>query len=249
MSLHRPILKYLPTPETQGSPAYRGRVHFPPTPEISATYFAHSARIYDRSAIVVSPNVCSLPQRHCPDRTYVLSEGKGEAHLLKSVQPVEMQDDDEAADATPSSVEYEYDQGLTRMDYFSIPGSLSTTPEMVSWPGLDNRDGLFSSSKEKNSSLGLLSAPMLDVVVHDTHAGEASAPHDQTQGALSFLPPALPIARKRNLSQRGRDRQDRSHSIVGTENGDTPLAQSRRSRRASSFSNDVPPDSGCLGGF
>ncbi|OCH95709.1 hypothetical protein OBBRIDRAFT_498768 [Obba rivulosa] len=38
-------------------------VHFPPTPRISSQHPAHSPRTYDRAPIVVSPNVCQLPQR------------------------------------------------------------------------------------------------------------------------------------------------------------------------------------------
>lgn len=238
MSLRRPILKYLSTSEPQpAAPSYRGgRVHFPPTPEISATYFAHSARTYDRSAIEVSPNVCTLPQRHCPDRTYVLSDREGEAHLLKTVEPGEMQDDDVTGDGIPG---VEYDQSVTRMDYFSFP-ALSTTREMIEC------DGLLSSSKDANR--GLQSVPMLAVSVHNTHAREASSPHDHTQGALAFLPPTLPLERKRSLSLRDLGRLDRPHSIASAESGNTSPVRSRRLRRASSFSN-VPSDSGCLGGF
>ncbi|EMD42270.1 hypothetical protein CERSUDRAFT_90879 [Gelatoporia subvermispora B] len=38
-------------------------VHFPPTPGLSSHHPTHSPRSYDRAPIVVSPNVCQLPQR------------------------------------------------------------------------------------------------------------------------------------------------------------------------------------------
>jgi len=39
------------------------QVHFPPSPRLPPVYPAHSAKAYDRSAIVVQPNPCALPER------------------------------------------------------------------------------------------------------------------------------------------------------------------------------------------
>ncbi|KLO20431.1 hypothetical protein SCHPADRAFT_6061 [Schizopora paradoxa] len=48
------------------------KVHFPPSTSLTSTYTAHSASVYDRSPIQVSPNACALPERGCPGRTYML---------------------------------------------------------------------------------------------------------------------------------------------------------------------------------
>jgi len=46
-------------------------VHFPPSPSLTRTFSAHSSSTYDRSPIVVLPNICALPARGCPGRTYI----------------------------------------------------------------------------------------------------------------------------------------------------------------------------------
>ena len=249
MCLRRPILK-MSLAETQPrEPSSRGgHVHFPPTPEISSTYFAHSAKSYDRSAIVVSPNVCSLPKRHCPNRTYVLSDGKDEGHLLNSIETIGMRDDleeEEAEDDTPNA---DRDQGAAWIDYFSIP-SPSKVPQMA-WSESDDSDELFSPPNEIDSNRDHSPKPVLDIHVHDGHAHEASKPHEpRVQATLIFLPPAsLSAERNRNPSLQDLARQDRAHSLPDAESTGTRLARSRRSRRAS-FTNDVLPDSDCLSGF
>ncbi|KAF9221701.1 hypothetical protein BS17DRAFT_819214 [Gyrodon lividus] len=77
----RPILK-----RQQASPTYvhamskssdrLHAVHFPPSPTLTRTYVAYSSLAYDRSPIAVAPNVCALPERGCPGRTYTLNEDK-----------------------------------------------------------------------------------------------------------------------------------------------------------------------------
>ena len=49
----------------------RNTVHFPPSPTLTRTFSAHSPSTYDRSPIVVLPNICALPARGCPGRTYI----------------------------------------------------------------------------------------------------------------------------------------------------------------------------------
>ncbi|KAI0272456.1 hypothetical protein BC834DRAFT_856780, partial [Gloeopeniophorella convolvens] len=49
----------------------RNNVRFPPSPTLTRTFSAYSPSSYDRSPIVVLPNVCALPARGCPGRTYV----------------------------------------------------------------------------------------------------------------------------------------------------------------------------------
>ena len=76
MPAPRPILKGLPSSfvssETAPNPfpfsscpniVDSPHVHFPPTPTLTSTEITHSSYIYDRAPIVVTPNICALPER------------------------------------------------------------------------------------------------------------------------------------------------------------------------------------------
>ena len=78
----RPILKRSPqshpdNPTNDKFPPLRiprqcpNTVHFPPSPILARTFSAYSSSTYDRSPIVVLPNICALPARGCPGRTYL----------------------------------------------------------------------------------------------------------------------------------------------------------------------------------
>jgi hypothetical protein len=81
VALPRPILKHSsqfpPDPPDDKSLSLRlptqcrNTVHFPPSPSLTRTFSAHSSSAYDRSPIVVLPNICALPARGCPGRTYI----------------------------------------------------------------------------------------------------------------------------------------------------------------------------------
>lgn len=69
----RPILKRdmsfhkqasIPLPFTACGTILSPHVHFPPTPGLTETHPAHSPQTYDRHPIMVSPNVCVLPERN-----------------------------------------------------------------------------------------------------------------------------------------------------------------------------------------
>ena len=76
MPAPRPILKGLPSSlvssETASNPlpfsscpniVDSPHVHFPPTPTLTSTEITHSSFMYDRAPIVVTPNICALPER------------------------------------------------------------------------------------------------------------------------------------------------------------------------------------------
>ncbi|KAH9967298.1 hypothetical protein BC827DRAFT_1172993 [Russula dissimulans] len=81
LALPRPILKQPSqphpdlsddkTPSLRISQQCRNTVHFPPSPTLTRTFSAYSSSAYDRSPIVVLPNICALPARGCPGRTYI----------------------------------------------------------------------------------------------------------------------------------------------------------------------------------
>jgi len=66
----RPILKQ--TTSAFGSPMRSARVHFPPSPRLSTFQFTHSPQLYDRSPLIVQPNVCALPGRG--ERVYLAED-------------------------------------------------------------------------------------------------------------------------------------------------------------------------------
>lgn len=66
----RPILKQASS--TFGSPMRSARVHFPPSPRLSTFQFTHSPQLYDRSPLIVQPNVCALPARG--ERVYLAED-------------------------------------------------------------------------------------------------------------------------------------------------------------------------------
>jgi len=66
----RPILKQ--TKSTFASSMRSARVHFPPTPCLSTFQFTHSPQLYDRSPLIVQPNVCALPGRG--ERVYLVED-------------------------------------------------------------------------------------------------------------------------------------------------------------------------------
>lgn len=66
----RPILKHAST--SLGPSMRSARVHFPPSPRLSTFQFTHSPQFYDRSPLVVQPNVCALPGRG--ERVYLAED-------------------------------------------------------------------------------------------------------------------------------------------------------------------------------
>lgn len=68
----RPILKRNPSPTKQTTAPLpfsacgplSPHVHFPPTPGLTSIHAVYSPQTYDRAPILVSPNVCALPDRH-----------------------------------------------------------------------------------------------------------------------------------------------------------------------------------------
>ncbi|KAG6330048.1 hypothetical protein ID866_9040, partial [Astraeus odoratus] len=95
----RPILKHhldLPqTPESLLEPfpfaacpslLYNHHVHFPPTPTLTSTFITHSASTYDRTPVVVLPNVCALPGRH-ERELFIDNNPPGTEHKPSSAAP------------------------------------------------------------------------------------------------------------------------------------------------------------------
>lgn len=72
----RPILK---RPSSASSSAEKHAVHFA---TLTSTFLVHSSAAYDRSPIVVAPNLCALPERG--GRTYLLDDHHFGQHVVLS---------------------------------------------------------------------------------------------------------------------------------------------------------------------
>lgn len=96
MPATRPILKSLSfvSSETASNPLPFSscptildspHVHFPPTPALTSTANTHSSFMYDRAPIVVSPNICALPERG--GRSFIGSNSNQGGGALGYFQP------------------------------------------------------------------------------------------------------------------------------------------------------------------
>ncbi|KAF8527386.1 hypothetical protein BU17DRAFT_61543 [Hysterangium stoloniferum] len=240
----RSILKSQPAQPAGHSPR-AGHVHFPPSPQLSSTFYAHPSCYYDRSAIVVAPNDCALPSRNCPERTYVLSETRGEARLLIQVESPPAQyraEEEEDGDTTPTAT---YGQ---RTDYFTLPfpPSSSRIPELT-WSESEDSDGVTSPLTDTDSYSGALSIP-----ARCNRKAALQPPPEFSQDALSFLPhaptPPPPRQGKRSVSPRNRERKERTYA--SSSDSDAPLIPSSTSRRyVPTFTHSTTATYSCLDGF
>lgn len=254
----RSILKS--EPAKSSSAKGQSHVHFPPLPTqlVSATFYAYPAAYYDRTPVAVAPNECALPRRNCPDRTYVLCDR--EARLLTQVD-ADKEQKYHADESTPRP--YSSQQ---RLDYFSSPTyTLTASPYYsapprtvpdLTWSESEDSDALISPPVDLDLCQPLstlsLSSPAARTSTR-TQRPLLSSPTDVSQDVLSFLPhpPLPPHERKRSLSPRNRERKDRTSSSSDSDRPTFTTSRPKpfRPRYSSSFGSDIPPDSGCFGGF
>ena len=246
----------------------QSHVHFPPSPSqlVSATYYAYPSAYYDRTPLVVAPNECALPSRNCPERTYVICDR--EARLLKQVKDdVEQKseyDGDADARRTSLNTPRSYLSSQHHLDYFSPPSSYYPTPHTSSnmpeltWSESEDSDGLISPPLDSDSCHNFSALHMSSTATHDRTRSQRpflSSAADVSQDVLAFLPhpPLHPHERKRSLSPRNRQRKE--HTYSSSDSDHTPAFTTARPRplrsryATSEFNPDIPPDSGCLGGF
>jgi hypothetical protein len=178
----RPILKQ--TSSTLGSPTRSARVHFPPSPRLSTFQFTHSPQLYDRSPLVVQPNVCALPGRG--ERVYVVEDYDSPTQ------------DDIIRDSIPLREGYLPPE--RPRDTSTCPHPLSYSPSS-GHPESDESDDPPSTPPDpENQSATLL------IVTHpmDVLGPSLSRRHSDTD-VLGFLPhppaPGKPKRSKRNVKR------------------------------------------------
>ncbi|EIN03734.1 hypothetical protein PUNSTDRAFT_47928 [Punctularia strigosozonata HHB-11173 SS5] len=165
----RPILKRAPKSSNHA-------VHFPPSPTLTRTFFAHSSSSYDRSPITVAPNACAMPERGCPGRTYV--PGTTDDHSGRHLHPRVVATSSGLANVISAS-----DRTPRTSASTSSPGP---PPPLI--PDL---------SSESDESDGFASPPQL-FVRQSTGGGPLRAMFDglslSDENARRFLPHSLPPA-------------------------------------------------------
>ncbi len=252
----RPILKR----STSTPSAERHVVHFPPSPALTRTFDAYSPAAYDRSPIVVSPNVCALPERG--GRTYVLDDGSSTCSARKR-SPSKS-----TTTPTTTTTTRSLHQRALREPPSIIPSMPSLVPDLSSES--DESDGFPSPNLENQE---FFFGPT-------SQNGPKSPPDDDT--VRSFLPYApsypfyTPVEEENTYVEKPRRRRERrndtpsdntslsrtSSSDVGDEETVTPRRKSTKCRSptsptsptslsslSDSFSSFTLNDDGCLGGF
>jgi len=226
------VFPYPPPPPT---------VHFPPSPSLSKTYPTYSVNAYDRAPIVVAPNVCAMPERGCPGRTYDESAGVAKSSRKCKVGGVS------ATITTTSQLssagQAESSAAAAARMYgpiqFSVPGPSSRPPPLVQdlSSESDESDGAISPPEYGNPVVGGITS----VMSYHPYPYVSSPPsQEQLDKALSFLPHAPPPKQERDKhSKRRCPNGGKLRSISPTR---YKSEDGTRSFAASSLD-------GCLGGF
>ena len=145
------------------------RVHFPPSPRLSTFQFTHSPQLYDRSPLIVQPNVCALPGRG--ERVYLAEDNDSATQddiihdsipLREGYLPSELPRE---SPTYPRSLEYSSSPGHPESDESDSllstppdPTNPSATPLIVTHP-MDLLGPCISRIRPNNEVLGFLPHP------------------------------------------------------------------------------------------
>lgn len=181
----RPILKQASS--TFASPMRSARVHFPPSPRLSTFQFTHSPQLYDRSPLIVQPNVCALPARG--ERVYLAEDWDDATQDDIIHDSIPLRDGHFPPEHPRGSPTYP-----RSVDYFYS----STHPES------DESDGSLATPPDP-TNLG--ATPL--IMTHSDILGPSLARRCSDNDALAFLPhppsPPKPKRPKRNLKHTHND--------------------------------------------
>lgn len=236
----RPILKRnSESPSSSGVSSYGSssspKVHFPPPTSLTSTYSAHSASVYDRSPIKVSPNACAMPERGCPGRTYMLDAASA-------------YDDNVSPPPSPSNyapVDWRKPRrtgspARVRVVGFDVMGRYRSVQAECS--ASDEEDGnassLLSSARKHKQTSSILSSSRPPPLVHD-----ASSESDESDVLIARISGSIDA----NSPRKSRaPRQSTSNSRRCPPDAHTPKFSSQRKGTRERLSTS---DDGCLGGF
>lgn len=265
----RPILKRDPPSIIPSNPLpfatcptlFSPKVHFPPTPTMTSTHPAFSPLTYDRAPIVVSPNVCALPERGERD-VYAPADGepsgssaerpRGRSRTKKAVSIKGSYFNPrayEACEVEPPAGhiggdDADYDVESIPLPSAAIPlppplvqdisSSESDESDVTTPPDIHLQPPPLSSSRKPQHPNAHYHPPSIRPL-NTTFASKADM-----NSALSFLPhpPTSPAREKVPILKE--DRRKRDSTLA------RPCRPSLK-RTTSAFAE--PPLEGCLGGF
>jgi len=203
-------------------------VHFPPTPAMTCTFAAHSPATYDRAPIIVSPNICSLPERGCrvlystsPARSRTVSTPRVCVFDAVALQADEAHDndDDNTLAIPPSALMPNW---ASKAEFLSLDPQYITATDSFGIPVVGASKGSLSSRYYPKS------------------------PYPKSPSSLSTSC-ALPLeefaAALGVYSHNSSDKNVRTREA----GADGACIRNHRRRRSVSFSRRLQP--GCLGGF
>ncbi|KAF9055658.1 hypothetical protein BJ165DRAFT_1398475 [Panaeolus papilionaceus] len=226
MPAPRPILKLsepdptyvaasaLPFTESRGFDT--PHVHFPPTPIMTSTATTHSASIYDRAPIVVSQNVCELPERG--ERSFIPDLNQGLNPMHHRPPPLVLDHGSDAESPLSSSISH---ISIRHYSACSVPTSRSVSPTHT----LSGSASSFVSCPPSPSMTSdkALSARMVGLSLGIT--SNTSATSTMTAMTATTLMTTEPRLKSRGKDrsrerERDRDRQDKRERFSG-EDGDS----------------------------
>ncbi|EKM76536.1 hypothetical protein AGABI1DRAFT_115667, partial [Agaricus bisporus var. burnettii JB137-S8] len=216
----RPILK-----RSSSSTAVPKHAHFPPPAMLTSTYVVYSPATYDRSPIVVAPNLCALPERG--GRTYVLDDAQSHSRPASKATWPPRQSNDSSLPALIPDLSSESDES----DAFPSPH-------------LENQEFNFTTPNQhglkavRDDSLSFLpyspSHPYCSSIKED-------APIEKVE---------KPKRRRERKHDASRDNNRiRSNDDLPRRKSSCSSTSSSPSFSSESFSSFTLSDDGCLGGF
>ncbi|KXN85923.1 hypothetical protein AN958_10684 [Leucoagaricus sp. SymC.cos] len=229
----RPILK-----RSSSTPSAEKHVVFPPSPALTRTFAAHSPAAYDRSPIVVGPNICALPERG--GRTYLLEDQLSSPSRRRSCSKSGRVPHPRAIRDTPSM----------------IPSMPSLIPDLSSES--DESDGFPSPHLENQEFFFGLKTP------EDTPNPLSFLPYAPSNPyqSISSKDEATHVESPQRRRERRNDSSCDNNRIRNEAEEASALSSPRRKSRSrssqqptstfalcDSFSSFALRDDGCLGGF
>ncbi|KAL0952084.1 hypothetical protein HGRIS_008720 [Hohenbuehelia grisea] len=206
-------------------------VHFPPTPSMASTHTTHSPNTYDRAPIVVSPNICSLPERG--GRVYHPPGSPGYMPRRRTM----------AKGSYFHPAAFEACERETLDDGSPLPTSPLSPPPLVA-------DLTSESDSDGYASPDAVSPPAPSHIASDPRFAPMLGPH--SGGPYPPSPYPLPLPRTHSQEEFETALEFLPHSGVESKRlrdkeRESRSRRNRRAHQASTFSGSSLD--GCLGGF
>ena len=257
----RPILKRVSTSSgssfsSSPSPSPSMKVHFPPHASLTQSFAAYSPAVYDRTPIRVAPNLCELPERGCPGRTYDLDE---DALSDSEFTPDEDEEDEDVQESTPGRGWKKQIAAHAKRRVRGFDVSTYRTSRPLPPVRALSFETSSSSASEELDELGFspfLNGRFANMSMSHSPPKQRGQQSPPTPTQLSFLPHPRSHSLSGDISHplatypASPRKPSRSTSPTRIRKVREPPARARSGRRTSESSTSVfAEDEGCLGGF